>query len=83
MVAVRDWGDVQELPRLTNPAGDQQNEEVERSGAYHGQWTMAQPDRGEMLGRKSRAIDFRDTTAGGDRRNYLSVLQNAEPLMER
>jgi hypothetical protein len=46
----------------TDPGGDQQNDELERSGGCHGRRTIAQLDRGETPGRKSRAIGFWDTT---------------------
>src|SRR5580700_9762849 len=49
----------------TDPAGDQQNEELKRNGGSHGRRTIAEPNRRETHGRKSRALDFRDTTGAG------------------
>src|SRR5580704_10612997 len=45
----------------TDPAGDQQDDELKWTGC-HGLRTIAQPDRGETCGRKSRSIDLWDTT---------------------
>ena len=46
----------------TDPAGDQQNEELKRSDGCHGRRTIASANRRASHGRESRAIDFWDTT---------------------
>jgi hypothetical protein len=56
---------VSQPPPATDPAGDHQNEELKRSGACHGQRTIAHPGREGRTAEDGRAIELSYTAGGG------------------